>query len=204
MHTARRVRRTVVVALASAVLASAACSGEPSAARLPTIGPATGASPSSEVATVSPSTALSVSSPAFGPGAAIPRRFGCDGDDVSPPLAWSGAPAGTSAFVLIVTDPDARGFVHWVATDISAASTGLPEGASGSRAAGIEGRNGFGRTGWGGPCPPSGTHHYVFELFALSTPLGLAGTPTESQVRAALGRVTLARAELMGTYRRGG
>ncbi len=204
MSSARRVRRTAIAALALTVVAPACTGGPSSTTSRPTAGPSIPVSPSSEVVTVSPPTTLSISSPAFGPGAAIPRRFGCDGDDVSPPLAWSGAPAGTAAFALVVTDPDARGFVHWLATDIPATATGLAEGASGTAAAGVEGRNGFGRTGWGGPCPPSGTHHYQFELFALSAPLGLAGHPAESQVRAALGTRTLARAVLSGTYRRGG
>jgi hypothetical protein len=89
-----------------------------------------------------------------------------------------------------VTDPDARGFAHWIAVDIPAASNGLGEGASGTGVAGREGRNDFGRIGWGGPCPPSGTHRYVFDLFALSAPLGLSGTPSASDVRRALaGRV---------------
>ncbi len=144
---------------------------------------------------------LRLTSPAFDDGDAIPARFGCDGANVSPRLAWRGAPEATQGFALLVTDPDARGFVHWIALDIPATATGLAEGASGT-AAGREGRNDFGRVGWGGPCPPSGTHRYVFELFALSTPLGLAGTPSGADVRRALiGRV-IAEARLTGTYRR--
>ena len=103
-----------------------------------------------------------------------------------PPLAWKGAPSATQAFALLVTDPDARGFVHWVAVDMPAASRGLVEGASGTGAAGREGRNDFGRRGWGGPCPLSGTHRYVVELFSLSAPLDCSGTPSAAEVRRAL------------------
>jgi hypothetical protein len=145
---------------------------------------------------------LRLTSPAFDDGDAIPSRYGCDGANVSPRLVWRGAPDATRAFALLVTDPDARSFVHWVAVDIPAASTGLAEGASGTGAAGREGRNDFGRIGWGGPCPPSGTHRYVFELFALSEPLGIAGTPSASDVRRALAGRVIAEARLTGKYRR--
>ena len=145
-----------------------------------------------------------LTSPAFHDGGAIPSRFTCDGADHSPPLAWSAAPAGTAAFALLVSDPDARGFVHWVATDIPGSTASLAEGASGSGRAGREGSNDFGRSGWAGPCPPSGTHRYVFELYALSAPLALPGTPTAAAVRAVLAGRVLGQARLTGTYRRGG
>lgn len=145
---------------------------------------------------------LRLTSPAFADGAPIPARYGCDGANASPPLAWNGAPDATQAFALLVTDPDARGFVHWVAVDIPASSRGLTEGASGTWAAGREGRNDFGRTGWGGPCPPSGSHRYVFELFALAAPLDLSGTPSAADVRRALAGRVIAEARLTGTYHR--
>ena len=145
---------------------------------------------------------LRLTSPAFVHGAPIPARYSCDGANISPPLAWDGAPSTTRAFALLVTDPDARGFVHWVALDIPAASRGLVEGASGNGVAVREGRNDFGRRGWGGPCPPSGTHRYVFELFALSAPLDLPGTPSAADVRRALAGRVIAEARLTGTYRR--
>jgi Raf kinase inhibitor-like YbhB/YbcL family protein len=148
------------------------------------------------------STAFALSSPAFDEGGPIPARLTCDGPDQSPPLSWRGAPAGTRAFALLVTDPDAHGFVHWVAVDIPGSNSGLAEGASGTGAAGHEGRNDFGRTGWAGPCPPRGVHRYVFELWALREPLGLAGVPTASALRAALPGRVLGEARLTGTYRR--
>ena len=145
---------------------------------------------------------LRLTSPAFADDGPIPARYSCDGANVSPPLAWGGAPRETRAFAVLVSDPDARGFVHWVAVDIPGTSAGLPEGASGSGRAGREGRNDFGRPGWGGPCPPSGTHRYVFVLYALAAPLDLAGAPSAAEVRGKLAGRTLAQARLTGTYRR--
>src|SRR5664280_2846194 len=104
----------------------------------------------SEVIEVASPSSLRLTSPAFGDGDVIPSRYGCDGANVSPQLAWHGAPDATRSFALLVTDPDARGFVHWIAVDIPAASNGRGEGASGTGAAGREGRNDFGRIGWGG------------------------------------------------------
>ena len=146
---------------------------------------------------------FTLTSPGFSDGAAIPRRYSCDGPDVSPPLAWSGVPAGTKALLLTVTDPDARGFVHWVAWDLAPDLGVLPEGASGALPGGaLEGRNDFGRTGWGGPCPPSGTHRYVFTLTALSAPLGLPRGTVLTAVRQRVAGTTLGEATLEGTYRR--
>jgi Raf kinase inhibitor-like YbhB/YbcL family protein len=143
-----------------------------------------------------------LSSAAFAAGAAIPRRYSCDGPDVSPPLAWTGAPTATAAFLLVVDDPDAKGFIHWVVADLPADTTSLGEGASGHLAPAVEGRNGFGKVGWGGPCPPSGTHHYRFTLTALSAPLGLAAGMTAAQARAAAKGKTLGETILTGTYHR--
>jgi Raf kinase inhibitor-like YbhB/YbcL family protein len=147
-----------------------------------------------------------LSSTAFAPGAPIPKRHTCDGEDVSPDLAWSGAPEGARALVLLVDDPDARGWVHWIVLDLPGAAAGaLPQGASRAPAAPTQGTNDFRRAGWGGPCPPSGTHRYVFTLYALAAPLGLTGEPNGATVRQALGRATvLGSAVLQGTYRRGG
>ena len=159
-------------------------------------------------ATVSPgatssSTGFRLTSPAFRDDAAIPARHTCDGPDVSPPLVWSGAPADTRAFALLVSDPDARGFVHWPVVDLPATASGLAEGASPGRTGGVEGRNDFGRNGWGGPCPPSGTHRYTFELYALAQPLGLPPGFRAGQLRDAVRGRALGVARLTGTYRRG-
>ena len=127
-----------------------------------------------------------LTSPSFAEGGAIPEKHSCDGQNLSPALNWDGAPIGTAVFALIVDDTDANGFVHWVAFNIAGGrGGGLAEGVP---AAGppTQGRNSFGNAGYGGPCPPSGTHHYRFTLFALSQPVPLVGTPTSDQLRAAM------------------
>jgi Raf kinase inhibitor-like YbhB/YbcL family protein len=143
---------------------------------------------------------ISVTSPAFDDGAAIPTRYSCDGDNVSPPLAWQGAPDGTVAFALILDDPDAGGFVHWTVADIAGSDGSAEEGKS----PGIAGRNGFGRSGYGGPCPPSGTHQYVVTLYALSEPLSVEPGFSAADLRSAMEGRVLATGHLTGTYRRGG
>jgi Raf kinase inhibitor-like YbhB/YbcL family protein len=163
---------------------------------------APGDRPSNEESMMATPVMFTLTSTAFADGGAIPRKYTCDAADVSPPLAWAGAPAGTAAYALLVTDRDARGFVHWVAADIPGSATGLAEGATGTAAAGLEGRTDFGRTGWGGPCPPSGTHRYVFELYALTAPLGLGARPSAADVNRALAGRTLGKATLTGTYQR--
>ena len=139
-------------------------------------------------------------------GGAIPKRYTCDGEDGSPDLAWTGAPDGTGALTLLVDDPDARGWVHWIVLDMAGSSSGaLARGVGVSPDAPVQGRNDFGRIGWGGPCPPSGTHRYAFTLYALAEPLGLAGQPDGAAVRKALDRAqVLGKAVLEATYRRGG
>ena len=156
--------------------------------------------------------AMKIESSAFTHEGAIPRKYTCDGDDLSPPLRWSGAPNGTRSFVLIVQDPDAPDpaapkmtYVHWVLYDLPPDSTGLPEHVSredlpaGTR----EGLNDWKRTGYGGPCPPIGRHRYYFRLFALDRLLGDLGTARRDEVEQALRDHVLDRAELMGTYQRG-
>jgi Raf kinase inhibitor-like YbhB/YbcL family protein len=143
---------------------------------------------------------LTLRSDAFDEGGSIPVRYSCDAEDVSPPLSWSGAPAETGAFALIVRDADAGNFVHWVLTDIPADVTSLPDGMGDT--VGIAGRNDFGRVGWGGPCPPSGEHHYEFTLYALTAPLQLDGAPEADEVERAFGTNLLAEAKLTGTFTR--
>jgi len=148
--------------------------------------------------------AFELTTTAFKPGGEIPSRFTCAGADTSPDLSWSGAPSGTAALVLLVDDPDASNFVHWVVYDMGGSDSGaLPLGVSASPDAPPQGRNDFGSVGWRGPCPPSGDHHYRFRLFALGAPLGLTGAPKGDQVRHALaGANVLGTATLEGRYRR--
>jgi Raf kinase inhibitor-like YbhB/YbcL family protein len=146
---------------------------------------------------------MDLTSSAFADGGDVPRKYTCDGPNVSPPFAWSGAPADAKALVLIVDDPDARGFVHWVAFDIVAGPSGqLAEGASTGANPPRQGTNSFGSVGWSGPCPPSGTHHYRFRLLALREPLGLNDAPTADRVLGAARDKTVAEAILTGLYHR--
>ena len=145
---------------------------------------------------------LVLTSPSFDEGGAIPIRHSCDGTDVSPELDWEGAPQGTVSLALIVDDPDARGFIHWVVYNIPGGSSGsLREGMHPNDTP-LQGRNDFGRTGYGGPCPPSGLHHYRFTLWALSARLRFDATPSAAEVRTALTIRTLDQATLTGTYTR--
>ncbi len=151
--------------------------------------------------------ALSIESSAFEYGDPIPRDYACDGSDISPPLSWSNAPPETKSFVLICDDPDAPAgtWVHWVYYDIPSNVTQLPEAFPPDErpeAKGAQGITDFKRIGYGGPCPPGGTHRYFFKLYALDTVLGLDPGASKRQVlRAAEGHV-LAEAQLMGTYSR--
>jgi Raf kinase inhibitor-like YbhB/YbcL family protein len=152
-----------------------------------------------------PAPPFELTSTAFASGGSIPRTYTCDGRDISPDLAWSGAPAGTAALALLVTDPDANGFVHWVAFDIPGAADGsLPAAIPASAASPRQGTNDFGKRGWGGPCPPSGEHRYRFTVYALGAPLGLSGAPTGRQLEAAIAKAhVLGQVTLEGRYRRG-
>jgi Raf kinase inhibitor-like YbhB/YbcL family protein len=157
---------------------------------------------------------IGVSSSAFKPGDRIPQRHAChdEGKNVSPPLSWSGVPAGTRELALICDDPDApssKPWVHWILFKIPATATGLPEGIAEQRdvkhpSGAQQGLNSWGKVGWGGPLPPEGhgTHHYHFKLYALDAPVTLApGAGKEELLRAMTGHV-LAEGELIGTYRR--
>ncbi len=145
-------------------------------------------------------------SSAFADGAAIPRRFTCDGDDVSPPLQWSGSPGGTESFVLLCEDPDAPGgtWHHWAAYDIDASVTQLAEGAARNKKL-KQAVNDFRKPGYGGPCPPPGhgPHHYQFRLLALATDhLRLDPHASCRDVEREARKHLLAEAVLVGWYQR--
>jgi Raf kinase inhibitor-like YbhB/YbcL family protein len=144
---------------------------------------------------------LLVSSPAFADGGEIPRRYTCDGENVSPPLRFDSVPAGTAELALLITDPDAPGgtFVHWVAWGIDPARPSLAEGEAPPGA----GVNGFRRRGYGGPCPPRGApHRYVFRAFALSRRLDLAPGASADELGRAVSDSVLAEGRLVGRYGR--
>lgn len=195
--------RATAPALAAAVMMLANCTA-----------PTGATTPTESVGTTerSPTMTITVESTAFAAGDPIPRRFTGDGEDVSPPLRWSGLPEGTRELALIVDDPDApraEPWVHWLIYKIPATEQGLAEGVG--AAAGpplpsgtLEGRNDFGATGYGGPAPPRGhgTHHYHFRVYALDAPLEVgAGLEKPALLRAMEGHV-LAQGDLVGTYRR--
>lgn len=140
-------------------------------------------------------------SSAFLAGAPIPVEHTCDGKNAPPPLTWAGVPAGTRSFALIVDDPDAPAgtWVHWVLFNLPADATALPQ----SQSSGVQGKNDFGKTGYGGPCPPPGKpHRYFFKLYALDAVLALRTGATKGDVERAMAGHVLASAQLMGTYAR--
>jgi Raf kinase inhibitor-like YbhB/YbcL family protein len=176
-----RVASVVVVGLLVAV--AAGCNGQPQ----------------DEEASMAPAGSLKLESSAFREGGLIPQLYTCDGEDRSPPLAWTGAPPGTTSYALIMDDPDAPSgtWDHWLVWNLKGSALG--EGARD----GVSGSNSWGTPGWRGPCPPSGTHRYVFRLLALDATLDLPpGTRKDALLAAAKGHV-LAEARLVGRYARG-
>jgi Raf kinase inhibitor-like YbhB/YbcL family protein len=150
---------------------------------------------------------IKIESKAFGNMQPIPSQYTCDGADVSPPLAWSNVPAAAQSLVLISDDPDAPAgtWVHWVVYDLPAATDSLPENipkADTLSGGGKQGKTDFGRTGWGGPCPPAGTHRYFFKLYALDIMLNLSAGKTRAEIEKAMQGHVLAQGELIGTYKR--
>jgi Raf kinase inhibitor-like YbhB/YbcL family protein len=153
----------------------------------------------------SPAAAMSiiVSSPVVSEGGTIPRRFTCDGGDVSLPLVFSGVPSGTAGLALLVEDPDApdRTFVHWAAWGIDPGQATLGEGQLPPGA--VQGRNDFGKQGYGGPCPPHGQNHrYVITVFAVSAPVNLRAGASGADLRAAANSKLLAWGRLTTRYAR--
>jgi Raf kinase inhibitor-like YbhB/YbcL family protein len=153
---------------------------------------------------------LTVESPAFAAGAAIPPRHTCDGEDLSPALAWSGAPSSTREFAVVCEDPDAPGgtFTHWVVWGIPGTVASLPEGiAAGDHVAGVasalQGTNGFRVRGYRGPCPPPGKPHpYHFRVYAMSDRIDLPAGSTVERLRDAMAGHVAAEGEIVGTYGR--
>jgi Raf kinase inhibitor-like YbhB/YbcL family protein len=154
---------------------------------------------------------MTITSTAFAQGGAIPRRHTCDGEDLSPVLDWAGVPAAARSLVLLVDDPDAPDpaapkmtWVHWVLYNLPPDAKGLGEGAPSSAlpAGTREGLNDWGRTGYGGPCPPMGRHRYFHKLYALDTILPDLGRPTKAALEKAMHGHVLAHCELVGTYQR--
>ncbi|HPR54846.1 MAG TPA: YbhB/YbcL family Raf kinase inhibitor-like protein [Deltaproteobacteria bacterium] len=151
--------------------------------------------------------AFELKSTAFSAGGAIPADYTCQGKDISPPLTWTGAPANTRSLVLICDDPDAPmgTWVHWVYYDIPPQVSSLPPGmprVEKPEQGGTHGKSSFKDFGYGGPCPPSGTHRYFFRLYALDTMLKLESGAVKKDVLKAMEGHVLGTAELMGTYKK--
>jgi Raf kinase inhibitor-like YbhB/YbcL family protein len=173
-----------------------------------------GRSPSSEAILPEDPKKLTIRlrSDAFADGGDIPKAYTCDGKDTSPPLEWSGVPGGARSLALVVEDPDAlRGtWAHWILFDLAPDVVGLPGAVPGGETfapkagakAARQGKNDFGHLGYGGPCPPSGTHRYVFRLYALDGELALEPGATREQVLRAMNGHVLAEGRLTGRYRR--
>jgi Raf kinase inhibitor-like YbhB/YbcL family protein len=152
------------------------------------------------------SNTLALTSPAFTEGAPIPSKYTCDGSNVSSRLDWLDAPGGTESYTLIVTDPDASSgdFVHWLLYNIPASARSLPEGVptdSTFEDGSMNGKNGFGNIGYGGPCPPA-KHRYFFKLYALDTSLNAKPGASKKEILKLMEGHILAEGQLMGTYAR--
>jgi Raf kinase inhibitor-like YbhB/YbcL family protein len=150
---------------------------------------------------------LTVTSTAFTQGGAIPVQYTCDGKDISPPLSWTGASSGTQSYALIADDPDAPvgTWVHWVAYNLPASTSSLPENVAKEERLSdgtTQGINDFKRYGYGGPCPPSGTHRYFFKVYALDTVLKTGPGMTKKKLLREIEGHILSQGELMGTYSR--
>lgn len=166
----------------------------------PSTQPTTTPSPSAKVE-------MKLVSNAFKEGEAIPRQHTCDGIDISPPLEWSGTPKTAKTIAIIADDPDAPSgtWVHWVVYNLPAENIGLVENLPATeslRAGGFHGKTDFGKIGYGGPCPPSGTHRYFFKVYAVDSELPLKAGATKDELLKAMEGHVVAQAQLMGTYRR--
>ena len=150
---------------------------------------------------------LKLTSVAFTEGQPIPRVYTCDGVNISPPLEWSGVPKTAKTLAIVCDDPDAPGgmWVHWVIYNLPADNIGLVENLPATenlKAGGFQGKNDFGKTEYGGPCPPSGTHHYFFRVYALDSELPLKGGATKADLMKVMEGHIVLQGQLIGTYRR--
>jgi Raf kinase inhibitor-like YbhB/YbcL family protein len=152
---------------------------------------------------------FTVTSTSYKDGAEIPQKFTCEGGDANPQLAFSGLPANTKSLAIIVDDPDAadpakpeRTWVHWVVYDIAPTTQSIPESKGEAPPYARVGKNDFGKTTWGGPCPPVGKHRYFHKVYALDTMLGDLKQPTKAQLEAAMKGHILAEAQLVATYQK--
>jgi Raf kinase inhibitor-like YbhB/YbcL family protein len=185
-------------AIVPLVLFAAACAKQPATT---TQNPLTAQSPQATTA------GIRLTSSAFTEGQPIPRQYSCNGINISPPLEWSGIPKSAKALAIIAEDPDAPAgtWVHWVIYNLPADTLGMIENLPSTedlKGGGFQGKNDFEKIGYGGPCPPSGTHRYFFKIYALDDELALKAGATKADVEKAMTGHILAHAQLMGTYRK--
>jgi Raf kinase inhibitor-like YbhB/YbcL family protein len=185
-------------AIALLMTLATACAKQPAATTQNPL-PAQSPQPTSE--------ALKLISRAFTEGQPIPRQYSCDGINISPPLEWSGVPKPAKTLAIIADDPDAPAgtWVHWVIYNLPADTIGMVENLPSTedlKGGGLQGKNDFEKIGYGGPCPPSGTHRYLFKIYALDGDLPLKAGATKTEVEKAMSGHVLAQAQLMGTYHR--
>ncbi|PYS23349.1 MAG: YbhB/YbcL family Raf kinase inhibitor-like protein [Acidobacteria bacterium] len=150
---------------------------------------------------------IKLTSAAFKEGQPIPRQYTCDGVNVSPPLEWTGVPKTAKTVAIVADDPDAPAgtWVHWVVYDLPAENIGVVENLPATeslKAGGFQGKNDFGKIGYGGPCPPSGTHRYFFKVYALDAEVSLNAGATKADLEKAMQGHIVGQGELMGTYQR--
>lgn len=150
---------------------------------------------------------IKLTSTAFKEGEPIPRQYTCTGVNVSPSLEWSGVPKSAKTLVIVADDPDAPSgtWVHWVLYNLPADNIGMVENLPATdelRAGGFQGKNDFGKIGYGGPCPPSGTHRYFFKIYALDNELPLKAGATKAEVEKAMEGHVVAQGQLIGTYKK--
>ncbi len=190
-----------IIILAALFLSNAiACSSRQQPAQPQAISPPSVNNPSPQA-----KSELKLTSNAFKEGEAMPRGYTCDGANVSPPLEWTGVPKTAKTIAIIADDPDAPAgtWVHWVLYNLPADGLGLIENTPQTEAlngGGVQGKNDFGKIGYGGPCPPSGTHHYFFKFYALDSELPLKPGATKAEVEKAMEGHIVGQAQLMGTY----
>jgi len=184
------------VAIAALMMFAVACARPTATSNPPGAQPGQSATPRVKLA-----------SSAFNEGQPIPRQYTCDGINISPPLEWSGLPKSAKTIAIIADDPDAPAgtWVHWVIYNLPADTMGMVENLPATedvKGGGLQGKNDFEKLGYGGPCPPSGTHRYFFKIYALDGELSLKAGATKSEVEKASEGHIVGQAQLMGTYRR--
>jgi len=186
------------VAIAAIMMFAVACAKQPTA---------TTSTPPGTQATQSATPGIKLVSRAFTEGQTIPRQYTCDGINISPPLEWTGLPKSAKTITIIADDPDAPAgtWVHWVIYNLPADTLGMVENVPATEdvaGGGLQGKNDFQKIGYGGPCPPSGTHRYFFKIYALDGELPLKAGATKSEVEKASEGHIVGQAQLMGTYRK--